>query len=108
MDNRKLCETPYNKTVDWAKWYIFWADERVVGKTHADSNYKLVKDGLLSKVSYIYKYIYIYFLTFLFLQACSCQFPKRRKEIELKYLVKHLLHFDFFPFSTNIQVPTLL
>ncbi|KAG5237181.1 glucosamine/galactosamine-6-phosphate isomerase family protein [Salix suchowensis] len=46
----KLCETPYNKTVDWAKWYIFWADERVVGKTHADSNYKLVKDALLSKV----------------------------------------------------------
>ncbi|XP_061986565.1 probable 6-phosphogluconolactonase 1 isoform X4 [Populus nigra] len=46
----KLCEAPYNKTVDWAKWYIFWADERVVAKTHADSNYKLAKDGLLSKV----------------------------------------------------------
>ncbi|KAH8496526.1 hypothetical protein H0E87_019332 [Populus deltoides] len=50
VDNRKLCEAPYHKTVDWAKWYIFWADERVVGKTHADSNYKLAKDGLLSKV----------------------------------------------------------
>lgn len=48
--NRKLCEAPYNKTVDWSKWYIFWADERVVAKTHADSNYKLAKDGLLSKV----------------------------------------------------------
>lgn len=50
MDNRKLCEAPYNKTVDWAKWYIFWADERVVAKSHADSNYKLAKDNLLSKV----------------------------------------------------------
>lgn len=50
VEIRKLCEAPYNKTVDWAKWYIFWADERVVGKSHADSNYKLAKDGLLSKV----------------------------------------------------------
>lgn len=48
--NRKLCEAPYNKTVDWSRWYIFWADERVVAKSHADSNYKLAKDGLLSKV----------------------------------------------------------
>lgn len=50
MDNRKLCEAPYNKTVDWAKWYIFWVDERVVSKSHTDSNYKLAKDNLLSKV----------------------------------------------------------
>ncbi|KAK4598859.1 hypothetical protein RGQ29_016060 [Quercus rubra] len=46
----KICEAPYNKTVDWSKWYIFWADERVVAKNHTDSNYKLAKDGLLSKV----------------------------------------------------------
>ena len=50
MGNRKLCEAPYNKTVDWAKWYIFWADERVVAKNHSDSNYKLAKDDFLSKV----------------------------------------------------------
>ncbi|CAL5354171.1 unnamed protein product [Camellia sinensis] len=49
---RKLCEAPYNKTVDWAKWYIFWADEHVVAKNHADSNYKLAKDGLLLKKVY--------------------------------------------------------
>lgn len=47
----KLCEAPYNKTVDWTKWYVFWADERAVGKNHVDSNYKLAKDGFLSKVS---------------------------------------------------------
>lgn len=47
---RKLCEVPYNKTVDWARWHILWADERVVAKNHSDSNYKLAKDGFLSKV----------------------------------------------------------
>lgn len=54
MESRKLCEAPYSKTVDWAKWYIFWVDERVVAKNHADSNYKLAKDGLLSKVDNFY------------------------------------------------------
>ncbi|PSR88381.1 6-phosphogluconolactonase [Actinidia chinensis var. chinensis] len=54
----KLCEAPYNKTVDWAKWYIFWADERVVGKSHADSNYKLGKDGLLSKVPIVPSHVH--------------------------------------------------
>ncbi|CAA0833053.1 Probable 6-phosphogluconolactonase 1 [Striga hermonthica] len=54
----KICEAPYNKTVDWAKWYIFWADERVVSKTHADSNYKLVKDGFLSKVPIVHSHVH--------------------------------------------------
>ncbi|CAN1823728.1 Probable 6-phosphogluconolactonase 1 [Linum perenne] len=36
-------------SLNWSKWYIFWVDERVVSKSHADSNYKLAKDGLLSK-----------------------------------------------------------
>ena len=30
---------------------MFWVDERVVPKDHADSNYKLAMDGLLSKVA---------------------------------------------------------
>ncbi|KGN51987.1 probable 6-phosphogluconolactonase 1 [Cucumis sativus] len=54
----KLCEAPYNKTVDWAKWYIFWADERVVAKSHADSNYKLAKDNLLSKVPIVPSHVH--------------------------------------------------
>ncbi|CAI9096444.1 OLC1v1032599C5 [Oldenlandia corymbosa var. corymbosa] len=54
----KLCEAPYSKTVDWAKWYIFWADERVVAKNHADSNYKLAKDGLLSKVPFVPSHVH--------------------------------------------------
>jgi 6-phosphogluconolactonase len=47
---RKLCEAPYNKTLDWSKWYIFWAEERAVAKNHAESNYKLAKEEFLSKV----------------------------------------------------------
>ncbi|RZR92330.1 hypothetical protein BHM03_00020638 [Ensete ventricosum] len=46
----KLCEAPYDKTVDWTKWFVFWADERAVAKNHIDSNYKLTKDLFLSKV----------------------------------------------------------
>ncbi|MCO5567105.1 hypothetical protein L7F22_020790 [Adiantum nelumboides] len=45
----KLCEPPYLKAIDWSKWHVFWADERVVPLNHEDSNYKLAKDGLLSK-----------------------------------------------------------
>ncbi|KAG2706929.1 hypothetical protein I3760_05G125300 [Carya illinoinensis] len=54
----KLCEAPYNQTVDWAKWYIFWADERVVAKNHTDSNYKQAKDGLLSKVPIVPSHVH--------------------------------------------------
>ncbi|KAK1303893.1 hypothetical protein QJS10_CPB11g00638 [Acorus calamus] len=47
---RKLLEAPYVDTVEWAKWHVFWVDERVVKKDHPDSNYKLAFDGFLSKV----------------------------------------------------------
>ncbi|KAL5553603.1 hypothetical protein UlMin_041004 [Ulmus minor] len=54
----KLCEAPYNKTVDWTKWYVLWADERVVAKNHADSNYKLAKEGLFSKVPIVPSHVH--------------------------------------------------
>ncbi|KAF8653913.1 hypothetical protein HU200_062050 [Digitaria exilis] len=47
---RKLAEPPYLEAVDWSRWHVFWVDERVVPKNHADSNYKLASDGFLSKV----------------------------------------------------------
>ncbi|KAL6660994.1 hypothetical protein ACP70R_000378 [Stipagrostis hirtigluma subsp. patula] len=47
---RKLAEPPYREAVDWSKWHVFWVDERVVPKDHADSNYRLAFDEFLSKV----------------------------------------------------------
>lgn len=47
---RKLVEPPYCDTIDWSKWHIFLVDERVVPKTHVDSNYKLAYDGFISRV----------------------------------------------------------
>ncbi|KAJ4982430.1 hypothetical protein NE237_033267 [Protea cynaroides] len=47
---KKLVEPPYVDSIDWTKWHVFWLDERVVPKDHADSNYKLAYDGFLSKV----------------------------------------------------------
>lgn len=43
-------EAPYIDSIDWAKWHMFWVDERVVPKDHPDSNYLLAFDGFLSKV----------------------------------------------------------
>ncbi|TVU00095.1 hypothetical protein EJB05_11411 [Eragrostis curvula] len=54
----KLCEAPYNKTLDWSKWYIFWSDERAVAKNHVESNYKLTKEGFLSKVPILNGHVY--------------------------------------------------
>jgi len=47
---RQLTEEPYLNLMPWAKTYVFWVDERQVPLTHADSNYKLAMDHLLSKV----------------------------------------------------------
>ncbi|KAF3323400.1 putative 6-phosphogluconolactonase 1 [Carex littledalei] len=55
---RKLCEAPYQKMLDWSKWYVLWADERAVAKTHAESNYKMTKEGLLSKVPILNSHVY--------------------------------------------------
>lgn len=54
----KLCEAPYNKTLDWSKWYIFWSDERAVAKNHAESNYRLTKERFLSKVPVLNGHVY--------------------------------------------------
>ncbi|KAJ5115457.1 6-phosphogluconolactonase DevB-type [Penicillium alfredii] len=37
-------------TPQFAKWHIFFADERAVPLDHEDSNYRLLKDELVSKI----------------------------------------------------------
>ena len=34
----------------WAHWAVFWVDERMVPHTHADSNFKLVREAFLDHV----------------------------------------------------------
>jgi 6-phosphogluconolactonase len=42
---------PYRDAIDWPSLHLFWADERCVPPDHPESNFKLVRDSLLSKVA---------------------------------------------------------
>lgn len=37
--------------IDWAHVHVFWGDERCVPPAHADSNYRMAREALLSKVA---------------------------------------------------------
>jgi 6-phosphogluconolactonase len=45
-----LAEPYYKERIDWGKTFILFGDERCVAPTDAQSNYKMAKDALLSKV----------------------------------------------------------
>jgi 6-phosphogluconolactonase len=45
-----LAEKPYAETIPWGSIYVFWGDERCVPPDHADSNYRMANETLLSKV----------------------------------------------------------
>jgi 6-phosphogluconolactonase len=45
-----LAEPYYQQRVSWDKTHVFWGDERCVSPDHADSNFKMTWDALLSKV----------------------------------------------------------
>jgi 6-phosphogluconolactonase len=45
-----LAEEPFLDTVPWSSIYFFWGDERSVPPDHADSNYRMAYETLLSKV----------------------------------------------------------
>jgi 6-phosphogluconolactonase len=45
-----LAEQGFRERVDWNRVHLFWADERCVPPSHADSNYGMVRDALLSRV----------------------------------------------------------
>ncbi len=45
-----LAEPYFRDRIDWKSVDVYWGDERCVPPDHADSNYKLAMDALLSKV----------------------------------------------------------
>jgi len=48
----ELLATPeWSGRIDWAKTYLFWGDERYVPPDDPQSNYRMVKEALLSKVA---------------------------------------------------------
>src|SRR5688572_2223982 len=47
---RALAYEPYRSQVRWDQIEFFWGDERHVPPDHADSNYRMAADTLLSRV----------------------------------------------------------
>src|SRR5688572_28734976 len=45
-----LAAEPYRSQVEWDRWHILFGDERGVPPEHADSNYRMAHEALLSKV----------------------------------------------------------
>jgi 6-phosphogluconolactonase len=46
-----LAEKPFADALPWSATYFFWGDERCVPPDHADSNYRMANETLLSKVA---------------------------------------------------------
>lgn len=46
-----LAGEAHREQVEWRRTLVFWSDERCVPPDHADSNYRLARETLLSKVS---------------------------------------------------------
>lgn len=45
-----LAEKPFADVIPWPSIYFFWGDERSVPPDHAESNYRMANETLLSKV----------------------------------------------------------
>jgi 6-phosphogluconolactonase len=45
-----LAKPPYRDRVDWRQLHVYFGDERCVPPDHADSNYRMAQEALLSKV----------------------------------------------------------
>jgi 6-phosphogluconolactonase len=45
-----LASEPYRSQLSWDKIHVFWGDERHVPPDHADSNYRMANEAILSKV----------------------------------------------------------
>ena len=47
----RLTQPPYAERMPWSQTWVFFGDERSVGPEHADSNYRMAYEALLSKVA---------------------------------------------------------
>lgn len=45
-----LASSAFKNGVDWSRWHVYFGDERAVSPEDVHSNYRLVRDALLSKV----------------------------------------------------------
>jgi 6-phosphogluconolactonase len=46
-----LASSTFRDSIDWASWHVFFGDERAVPPDDPQSNYRLVHDTMLSRVS---------------------------------------------------------
>ncbi|WJW75901.1 6-phosphogluconolactonase [Thiohalobacter sp. IOR34] len=47
---RRLAESPFAEAIDWSHIHVYFGDERAVPPDHADSNYRMAEEALLSRV----------------------------------------------------------
>jgi 6-phosphogluconolactonase len=47
---RSVYEGLSDLRLDWAAWHVWWSDERLVPPDHPDSNERMARDALLSRV----------------------------------------------------------
>ncbi len=45
-----LGSTEYRDRIDWPRIHLFWGDERCVPPDHAESNFRMVRESLISKI----------------------------------------------------------
>ncbi|MEE9553573.1 MAG: 6-phosphogluconolactonase [candidate division Zixibacteria bacterium] len=48
---QRLAEEPYKSGIPWNRIHLFWGDERCVPPQHPDSNFGMVSESLLSRIS---------------------------------------------------------
>jgi 6-phosphogluconolactonase len=46
-----LATSQYAGQIPWSRVHLFWGDERCVPPDHGDSNYRMVRESLLTKIS---------------------------------------------------------
>jgi len=46
-----IASPDYRERVDWSRVHLFWGDERCVPPDHMESNFRMVQEALLSKIS---------------------------------------------------------